>query len=114
MNDAPDPTLPAGSPRISRDAYVEMLTDGSMREADEMGEGFGEWVERHAPLWHEQGRDETWIRMRVQSAQATFKLHETLRAKGMTREHRRAFIHAMYTDMPEMYDMMLARERKQA
>ena len=103
--------LPPGSHRISREEYVEMLTDSSLKEADEMGEGFGEWVQRHAPQWHEQGRDETWIRQRIASAQSNFQLHKVMREKGMTREQRRIFIRQMYTDMPEMYDMMIARER---
>lgn len=106
-----DNTLPPGAKRITREQYVEMLVESSMREADDLEEGFGAWSEKHAPTWHEMGHDEDWIRQRIESARATQNLHQTLKAKGYTREQRRQVLREMYTDTPELYDLMIARER---
>jgi hypothetical protein len=106
-----DRVIPPGGRLITREEYVEHLVEASMQDADEMEEGFGAWSKTHVPRWHELGHDESWIRQRVESAQTTRKLHDTMKARGFTRAQRREFLRAMYTDIPELYDMMIARER---
>jgi hypothetical protein len=106
-----DATLPKGARRITRDEYVDLLTDSAMQEGDDMAEGFMVWCNKHVPVWRAAGRDEAWIRQRIESARATQSLHETLRQKGFSRAQRRAVFREMYQDMPAMYDLMMERER---
>lgn len=107
----PDATLPPGARRITREEYVELLVDGAMQDGDEMAEGFMVWCDKHVPTWRAAGRDEAWIRLRIESAQSTYRLHEAIIEKGFTRPQRRAFLREMYRDMPRMYDLMMERER---
>jgi hypothetical protein len=79
-----DETRPRGGKLITREQYVELLVDASMREADELEAGFAAWCELNVPRWHEMGRDETWIRQRIESAQSTRRLHDTLKEQGVS------------------------------
>jgi len=96
---------------VTREQYVEMLIDASLREASEMEAGFLSWCERHAPIWREQGYDETWIRQRIEMAQGTRGLHRTLKLKGLTMLEIREELRKKYADAPELYDLARARER---
>lgn len=107
----PDEQIPGGGRRITRAEYVELLTDASMREADEMEEGFAAWCELNAPQWRKAGRDEMWIRYRIESAQSTRALHDVLKKKGYSRAKRRQAVREMYERLPELYDLMIERER---
>ncbi len=110
MGEPNEPSAP-DEKRISREAYVELLAEASLREADEMELGFGAWCESHVPAWRQMGRDETWIRQRIESAQSTRKLHEAMKARGLTREQRRQSLRELYAQMPELYDLMIEREQ---
>jgi hypothetical protein len=98
---------------VPREQYVEMLVDTSLQEAEDLEMGFAAWCDRHVPTWHKMGRDETWIRRRIQSAQSTRKLHETMTERGYTYEQRRQVLREMYEDASELYDLALERERQQ-
>ena len=60
---------------VTREQYVEMLIGASFKDAAEIESGFMGWCERHVPIWREQGYDETWVRQRIETAQATHSLH---------------------------------------
>src|SRR3981189_824023 len=96
---------------VTRKQYIEMLIDESFREASEMEAGFMSWCEHHAPIWREQGYDETWIRQRIETAQSTKGLHRTFKEQGFTMLEIRDELRKMYADRPELYDLALERER---
>jgi hypothetical protein len=96
---------------VTREQYVEMLIDASFRDASEMEAGFLSWCQRHAPIWRQQGYDETWIRQRIEMAQRTRGLHRTLKQQGLTMLEMREELRKMYADAPELYDLARARER---
>ena len=100
----------SGGRQITRAEYVELLADASMQEAQEMQAGFLSWSERHVNTWRAMGRDETWIRERVASAQSTHRLHQELIAAGYSDDARRQLLREAYAAFPELYDMMLQRE----
>lgn len=95
---------------VSREHYIEMLVDASFQDASEMESGFMAWCQKHTSVWREQGHDELWIRLRIESAQATRNLHRTLRQKGMTMLEAREVLRQMYAESPELYDLALERE----
>lgn len=99
---------------ISRDAYIDQLIESSMREAKEMEAGFAAWSAQHVPTWRELGRDETWIRLRVASAQSTRTLHRTMQARGFTNAERRLELRRIYEGLPDMYDLMVERTGQSA
>jgi len=96
---------------VTREQYVEMLIDASLREASEMEAGFLSWCERHVPIWRQQEYDETWIRQRIEMAQSTRELHRTLKLQGLSMLEMREELRKMYADAPELYDLARARER---
>lgn len=96
---------------VTREQYVEMLIDASFREASELESGFLSWCERHVSTWREQGYDETWIRLRIDTAKRTRGLHRTLKKQGLTMMEIREELRKMYADATELYDLARARER---
>jgi hypothetical protein len=56
---------------VTRDQYVEMLIDASLKDAAEIDSGFMGWCERHVPVWREQGYGEMWVRQRIEMEQIT-------------------------------------------
>ncbi len=96
---------------MTREQYVEMLIDASLRDASEMESGFMSWCERHVPIWRQQGYDETWIRQRIEMAQITRGLHRTLKQQGLTMLEMREELRKSYADHPELYDLARERER---
>ena len=96
---------------VTREQYVEMLIDDSLREASEMEVGFMSWCEHHVPMWRTQGYDETWIRLRIESAQITRSFHRTLKEQGLTMLEIREELRKTYGDHPELYDLARERER---
>ncbi len=98
---------------VPREQYIEMLVDSSLQEAEDMEMGFAAWCDKHVPTWRKMGRDEMWIRLRVQNAQSTRKLHQTMTERGFTYEERRQALREMYEDASELYDLALERESQQ-
>ncbi len=96
---------------VTREQYIEMLIDASLRDASEMEAGFLSWCERHVPVWRKQGYDERWIRQRIAMAQSTRGLHRTLKQQGLTMLEIREELRTMYANAPELYDLARARER---
>ena len=98
---------------LTREQYIDRLIDASFRDAAEIEAGFMDWCERHVPTWREQGRDETWIRQRIATAQNSRQTHSTLREQGLTMLEIRDTLRLAYADHPELYDLAIARERIQ-
>src|SRR5215475_9410876 len=94
---------------VPREQYVEMLIDSSLQEAEDMEMGFAAWCDKHVPTWHKMGRDETWIRRRIQSAQATRKLHQAMTDRDYTYEQRRQALRETYENASELYDLAMER-----
>lgn len=97
---------------LTREQYIEMLIDDSLRDASEIESDFLCWCKHHVPIWRKQGRDETWIRLRIESAQTTRGFLRLLRGQGLTMLAIREELRKTYAASPELYD--LAREREQA
>lgn len=95
---------------VTREQYIEMLIDASFQDASEMEVGFISWCEQHAPIWREQGHDELWIRLRIESARATLNLHRTLKQQGLMMLEIRDELRKAYADFPELYDLAIERE----
>lgn len=111
---SPDPGMKTDSGAlVTRDQFIDMLIDASFRDATEIEAGFVDWCKRHVPTWREQGRDETWIRQRIATAQNSRQTHRTLREQGLTMLEIRDALRLAYSDHPELYDLAMARERIQ-
>lgn len=101
-----------GGRQITLAEYVDVLIDASMDEAKEFEGGFLAWCKGHVATWKRMGRDETWIRERIASAQSTRRLHHELIRAGYTEEQRRQLVREAYaTSAPALYQLMLERER---
>src|SRR5260221_2083645 len=96
---------------VTREEYVEMLIDASFKDAAKIELRFMSWCEKHVPVWREQGRDETWIRQRIEMAQINRGLHRTLKEQGLTMLEIRDALRKTYADHPELYDLAIERER---
>lgn len=96
-------------PTPTRDQYIDMLIASALQDAEEMAIGFDAWCKEHAPQWHEMGRDETWIRLRVDSARSTYRLHQTMQSHGYTPAQCRQELRRIYSNPPDMYAHMLER-----
>jgi hypothetical protein len=82
------------------DEEIDELVDDAMNEAAEMDADFNGWIMRRAPRWHELGRDETWIRNRVQVIQAVRNFNHMLIERGLPEEQRRTLLRFAFTDGP--------------
>ncbi len=96
---------------VTRDQYTEMLIDASFQDASALEHGFMPWCLHHAPIWRQQGHDETWIRLRIESAQRTCALHRRLKEQGLSMLEIREELRLSYADYPELYDLARERER---
>jgi 1,4-alpha-glucan branching enzyme len=76
-----------------------------------MEAGFMSWCQRHIPIWRQQGYDEMWVRLRVETAQITRGLHRTFKQQGLTMLEIRDELEKRYADYPELYDLARERER---
>ena len=83
---------------VTREQYVEILIDDSLREASKK-------------MWRTQGYDETSIRLRIESAQITRSFHRGLKEQGLTMLEIREELRKTYGDHPELYDLARERER---
>ena len=95
---------------MTREQYIDMLIDASFKDAAELKLGFMDWCQQRVPLWRLHGRDELWIRQRIEMAQTTHHLHRTLKEQGLSMLEIRDELYKAYTGYPELYD--LARERE--
>jgi hypothetical protein len=97
----------------SRREYIELLVDAALQDADEMKLGILEWSALHRDVWLEQGRDETWIRLRIESATRWASLIKDLQAERLTPGQIRKAIRQGYEQMaqiePDLYRLMLQR-----
>jgi len=84
--------------RKRSDEAIDELVDDAMKEAEEMDADFNGWINRHAPRWHELGRDESWIRNRVQVTQAVRNFNRMLIERGLREEQRRTLLRFAFTD----------------
>ena len=82
------------------DDLVDRLIDGVLREVEGMENDFAGWLEREAPRWRAHGYDETWIRLRMENAQAIRKLNRVMKAQGATEAQRRQAIQFALTGRP--------------
>ncbi len=96
---------------VTREQYVEMLIDASFQEATEIESGFIDWCEQHVPVWRDQGYNEMWVRQRIEMAQITRNLHRKLKEQGLTMLEIRDELRKAYADHPELYDLVVERER---
>lgn len=96
---------------VTREQYIEMLIDASFQDASALENGFLSWCEQHVPIWRQLGHDETWIRLRIESAQRTRGLHHTLKEQGLTMLEIREALRLSYADYPELYALARERER---
>ncbi len=104
-------TSVAQAPMMTHEQYVDMLIDTSFREAAEMESGFMVWCAQHVPIWRKLGHDETWIRLRVATAQRTHGLHRTLKEQGLTILQMRDELHKQYSSQSELYNLAQERAR---
>src|SRR5690348_10224322 len=96
---------------VTREQYIEMLIDASFQDASALENGFLSWCSHHVPIWRKLGHDETWIRLRIESAQRTRGLHRTLKEQGLTMLEIREALRLSYADYPALYDLARERER---
>lgn len=94
-----------GNALVSREQYVEMLIDASFEDAAEIERDFLSWCEKHVPTWREQGRDEPWIRRRINMAQTSRGLHRTLKERGMSMLEIREELRKTYAGGADLYEL---------
>jgi len=97
---------------VTREQYIEMLIEESLREASEMEAGLKCWCEHHVPIWRSRGYDENWVRQRIETAQSTRRLHRTLKEKRLTMLEICEELRKTYADAPELYNLAVERERR--
>ncbi len=97
---------------VTREQYIEMLIEESLREASEMEASFMGWCEQHVPMWRSRGYDEHWVRQRIEAAQSTRRLHHTLKEQGLTLLEICEELRKTYANAPELYDLAVERERR--
>ncbi len=95
---------------VTREQYIEMLIEESLREASEMERGFLEWCEHHVPVWRTRGYDEQWVRQRIETAQSTRRLHRTFKEQELTLLEICEELRKAYAAAPELYDLAVERE----
>ncbi len=76
---------------------IERLVDDSLKEAAEMDADFNGWLGRHVPIWHKLGRDENWIRNRVQLVQSVRQLNHLMIEQGIPEEQRRMLLRIAFS-----------------
>jgi len=108
-----EPSMEEETTLVTREQYIEILIEESLREASEMEAGFKCWCEHHVPIWRSRGYDENWVRQRIETAQSTRRLHRTLKEQGLTMLEICEELRKTYTDAPELYDLAVERERRQ-
>jgi hypothetical protein len=101
----------AGNMFVSREQYVEMLIDSFLQDVAEIEKDFLSWCEKHVPTWREQGRDETWIRLRIEMAQTSRGLHRTLKERDMGMLEIREELRKTYADSSDLYELAKKEHR---
>ncbi|MBV9231239.1 MAG: hypothetical protein JOZ18_18150 [Chloroflexi bacterium] len=96
---------------MTREQYVELLIDGSFKDAAELEAGFMRWCERRVPTWREQGFDEMWVRQRVEVAQLARRLHRKFKEQGLGMLEIRDELRKAFAEHPELYDLAVEHER---
>jgi hypothetical protein len=81
------------------DAFIDSLVDDALKETEEIETDQDKWIERQMLRWHDLERDDTWIRIRIETAQATRSLNRLMISKGLSEAQRRQALRAIFADI---------------